>query len=106
MLIFFIRVSIGGCLSFAYQLTYILFPPLLRSKAYAIANGSGKMFSVIAPLLVLFKQPMVFEFVIGLSYIVLATLLSFSDKDMMSGFGGKKDFKKKDEENSESSLLN
>jgi len=83
---------VSGLFNFAYELAYLLFPPLMRSKASALGNGIGRIMSASSPLLVRVSQPMIFELFIAGSFLGLLKIVTFPDKHFMKGFGGEKDF--------------
>lgn len=69
-------------------MAYLLFPPLLRSKVYSLANGIARPVTMLAPLLIRIPNPM--TLVVGASFLYfgfLSIIIPPNPEDM-KGFNG------------------
>lgn len=90
-LILLLRVFVCCCFALSYQMAYLLFPPLLRSKAFSIANGVARPLTMLAPFMIRIPKPMSLLVASALFYYAFLSIAIMPSPEEMKGFNGASD---------------
>jgi len=69
-------------------MAYLLFPPLLRSKAFSIANGIARPLTMLAPFMIRIPNPMSLLVGAALFYYAFLNIVVMPSPEEMKGFNG------------------
>ena len=92
--ILLLRVFVCCCFGLSYQMAYLLFPPLLRSKALSLANGVARPLTMLAPFMIRVPNPMSLLVAASFLYFVILSMVTMPSPEEMKGFNGAKEVKK------------